>query len=287
MQHINFYTRHGAIELIIPVDILPGDTVSAVVLAHPSGTTKGQKSRNLAKLQELSVRIGDAQISSGTGIESFSLAAPPGTPGLLVDLVDPLNRVLQVSGFGFQAPDSDLATKPRVLSASSLGAAGHELLIEGDFDGNTSTTQVLFNGVPGEIMGETPHGLTVAIPRDQIGPTEILVRESGKTAITTGFSSALINMTVEDPLISVGKTTRVQVDVELGEGFGSPIGIVVSNMSLAVLELIGGNEQLFRLEPAPDGRASFTLLVRGKSVGTGSLKADFATFSVAHFIPRG
>lgn len=287
LQDVEFNTTSGVVKLRLPVAVLAGETVSGSLSIHPMGTGD-ESTKNEALLKQHVIRVGDIRITVEESQPVLNLPPSRNRSTIPVSLVDSGDKVVETKRIYIQSPKSPLAKGPRPESffVPSIGAVGQELTIAGKFDGDRRTTQVLFNGTTAKIVGESPHGLTTLVPAGPGGQTELIISESGKTYAARGFYSARLE--IDGRNIKVGTTAEVPVRIAGLKGDDVPVGVVVRNLAPPLLELVGGNEQLFWIKPPASGGKPvvITLQVVGKKVGRVPLRAEFVTSSLAAFAAK-
>jgi hypothetical protein len=175
----------GRVRIYLPEDIRPGDTISGLVSAEPTGKTEAEREKNADVLIGYVVEIAGARQTTwekaGKRLVStikFALSSGTSPTGLLKSQVGNTisNFNIPVSSIGITSPPTT-SPGPDDFKLPTLGQQGRPLQIQGPFDGSFDNTTVRIGGQPVEQLAESPRSASFRSPENVTGVTEIEMKE--------------------------------------------------------------------------------------------------------------
>jgi hypothetical protein len=260
-------TPSGRLSVYLPDDLATGDTLSGTVVAEPAGRDDEERQANGSRLSGYVVAVEDGDSPPGGGIVTTTLGPAPRI------------RVWDSSGTPIDSvalPNVQPAPPPPPsFEVPPFAQVGDPLVVPGPFDGRTDGSGVLVAGVPVQVLAESPRGVVVRMPRDVVGPTELVVDEGGRT-LRGPLRVVAVNLSAPKLNLTRGEGTELKVEVSGLDGLDRPLPLTLSNLSPSVVTLAGGAEQ--RVEIAPEmvgegGRYVRTYPLTGLRSGGFSIEA--------------
>jgi hypothetical protein len=262
---VNIYslpTAHGKVRVILPDDMMAGDTISGTVVLEPAGRDPAEKRANADTLNGYVVDAGAGQARRGSGLLKFVVpAASGGALGLILrdragHPVGQIDAPLLV-----QLPSSPDVRLP------VYAQAGRPLEIQGPFDGNADNTSVSVGGQEQPVLAESPRATVAVAPPAPSGPSDISVREGGRT--TSGpLHNLRLELSAPKTTLLKGESTELTVQVHGLQGLAQTVPVsLVASPSIA---LGGGNAQSIAIQPgaaSPEGDFRVTRTVRARAPG--------------------
>lgn len=275
LQVTTFTLPQGTINVYLPDDMAPGDTISGTVIATPSGS--GQ------------LRIDNEAVLTGYVVEVRGTKGDPDQPvitGHIPNTASVLDLVLRSPNGSERGAASvpiflpDIADNPTVVSCDPILMSGAPIRIPGPFDGNTQNTAARVGESVLVPLAESPRSCVFAGTPQVTGPVKIQVSENGRT--TQLDSNMLkITLTAGKTMLARGEKTELKITVSGLEGLGDdafPIPIEVRNLTPQIVHIEetteSGNvrgETFATSIPKPDVRPympmTFTLGLTGVQPG--------------------
>lgn len=171
----------GEIELLLPDDIRPAETVSGSVSVRAAGVTEAERQANHETLARTTIEMFGQTTAAGGGVVTWK------TPDFLVGLTAPL--LVRLGGtepaasaavpvLALPSAPPDPAGPPRIIIPPK-GKAGRLLQLFGGFDGDLLNTRVTFGEREVTVLAESPRKCVVLTPADLSGMTLLSIREGG------------------------------------------------------------------------------------------------------------
>lgn len=274
LQVVSFVTAEGRIELYLTPRISAGDTLSGSLAFTPSGEDR-QRGRNAGALRGYSLEL--AGRSLGVGQETWTQTLPSDLAGIaevtLWDVTGELVAANAVELVPTQAP-SEVYRIPRFTQG------GEPFLVEGPFDGDSSTTGVRLGDNPASLLAESPRAAVLRAPRRPVGKVEIGISE-GESEAAGELRNLDIRVVAPRPTIETGERLELRVEVDGLEGLDGPLRLEVVNNSLALAHFPDGTlSPTLTLDPEqvpPGGRVSLPIELEGSQGGVFDVEARLAT----------
>jgi hypothetical protein len=292
LQTARFAMLQGEVVVRLPDDAARGDRITGTVRIEPVGATPEERQSNTALLTGYVVEIEEEGLEgerttpgrAQSGVLSWAIPATLGA-GTLV-LRDPEGREVARApanvGPEPLPPDQAANPTPSDFRLPPIGQAGAPITIEGPFDGDFSTSEITVGGQPAELLAESPRRLVATSPPDVVGPTTIVVRESGVAA--TGSYRAIVHELTADRLTLLRGERATLTDTIRGlQGLESPIESWIENDSPTVVRVEGGDLQRIEIRPeevSPEGTHVFSRVLSGIRAGTFTIRAGSPTLAI-------
>ena len=279
LHTVTFHLPQGTIRANFPDDLAAGDTISGTVLASPSGQTPAQKESNYGELSGYVLDV--EQQKTPVSDKSLQWAVPSALSGGIAMIVlrnpqgVPVARSPIPVGVPAEGADSGGFDLP------TTGNAGGSASARGPFDGDFRTTAVTVGGVPALLLAESPRKVVFQPPAGQMGLSKLEVRK-GSASATAPFRTIGVLLTATSTNLLKGQTATLTVTVQGLQDLTEPVDLVLLNRSPGVVNLQGGPEQRFVIEPKqvrPDGT-----YVQARTL-TGILPGGFNLMAIANRRP--
>lgn len=162
------------------------------------------------------------------------------------------------------------AQQTQEFEVPELGQTGRPIEIRGQFDGNSSNTnvsvQVLNVNLPVDVIAESPRKSIVANPTNLIGPGMIIINEGGRTH-SSPFRNVDVGLSAPKTSLMRGEKTEMRVEVNGLAGITQTVPMTLS--SSGVVTMSGGPFQQITIKPSDvtGGRYVITRTITGVQSG--------------------
>lgn len=282
LREETFDTVEGTVRVLMPDDMRPGEIITGTVIAEPNGATAAEREANMDELTGLVMEIGEQKVEvrdrkfnwtiPAAGLMTYLLFKPDGTP------LRARSGQIEIPKPG---PDPDPVGGPG-FSIPTHGQTGKPMPISGNFDPNTPTV-ITIGGQPAEILAESPRQAIVSLPRNLVGPQDVLVSENGRRVAEGKMGLLQISLSAGKLNLLKGETTTLQVKViglepidfagDRLEVYFDPAYVIVINDSPNVIEFMGPGSEPFEGSVFPKPKPSI-----GRSLRIDSSKVIDGTF---------
>lgn len=147
------------------------------------------------------------------------------------------------------------------------GQGGHDVKVEGPFNGNMKDTEVRIGGQPATMIAESPRSCVFKSPELNVGLTEISIKEDNVETKGT-YRNLGVRLTAPKTALLKGEKTTVTIEVSGLEGIQKDVPLRLQ--STGVVNMEGGNFQNLRIRPSevkPGGIYTTTRRVTGQQAG--------------------
>lgn len=157
-----------------------------------------------------------------------------------------------------------------LFEVPSLGQTGRPIEIRGQFDGNSSNTnvnvEVLNVNLLVDVIAESPRKSIVANPSKLIGPGKINVDEGGRTH-SAPFRNIGVGLSAPKTSLLKGEKTEMRVEITGLAGIAQPVPMTLS--ASGVVTMSGGPFQQITIKPSDVTSGSYvtTRTITGLQVG--------------------
>ncbi len=242
-----FPTQFGKVKVYLPDDIRPGESVSGTVIIEPAGENARQKEKNAASLMKSRLSVDGTKILVPDRSASFDWlvqkdrqAASPmelllvsGNKQMKLVLPAPPSQPAMVTGNGCFIPEKALTNAP--------------LRVLGDFDGNSSNTNCLFDQNQLPVLAESPRQCIVYYPAGADGSHQLTITEKDKPSCSQSVSGVKLNVTAGKLNLQKGENTYILIEVSGLEGLKGTALLQIENRSKEVVNMLPLNSQTIPL----------------------------------------
>jgi len=240
----SFTTPQGKIHVHVSSDAAPGDTISGVVLAEPSGQTPQEQQTNLGTLSGLVVelegqpsKVGSKQyewtvpVALRIGRATLTLKRPDGRVVSQVPVpIDPQPPLPRGTGQTDVALPSDLQV-------------GRPVTIRGRFDGSLRGKTVDVGGTPAELLAASPRQVVFRTTQPTFGDVPIRFTDNGQT--TDGVTRAMgVRLTATSTQLLKGQRATLTTTVTGLGGITEPATLTFRNLSPTTVQVEGGSPRI-------------------------------------------
>ena len=240
----SFTTPQGKIQVHVSSDAAPGDTISGVVLAEPSGQTPQEQQTNLGTLSGLVVELEGQPSKVGSkhyewtvpvalrvGRATLTLKRPDGHIVSQVPVpIDPQPPLPRGAGQADVALPSDLQV-------------GRPATIRGRFDGSLRGKTVDVGGSPAELLAASPRQVVFRTTQPTFGDVPIRFTDNGQT--TDGVTRAMgVRLTATSTQLLKGQRATLTTTVTGLGGITEPTTLAFRNLSPNTVQIEGGSPRI-------------------------------------------
>ena len=250
-----FTTPQGTIYVNLPSDMAAGDTLSGTVVAEAQGQDDKKRTKNQGELAGYVVEIEKQQTSSTNRILRLSIPAAISTTYLV--LRDKKGKEVARCELPLDQPPRTSPSTAQEFGLPTMGQQGRSIEVTGDFDGDFKTTNLMVGGEGMEILAESPRKLVVRNSSLKVGPSQLVVREQGRTA-TGEFRSLGISLSAPKLDLLRGEQTTLTVTVLGLEGIRAPVPLVLENKSPGIISMGSANIERISISPSQVQAGTYT-----------------------------
>ena len=259
-------TNEGTIQVLLP-RINHGQTISGTVLLEPSGKTNKKINKNLDKLMQLTLSIG--QVSIPLNDSSFTLSTS--SPELNLALKNQ-NKIVASSDISIanDAVNCSSICFPNYITASSYSSINGTV-----FDGNACSDCVTLGGSPVTVLAESENMLIVSVPDGLQGQQTLSITENQNT-YEHELNVLQLSLSVGQLNLLRGQQTDLSITVTGFEGLDETIPLELTNNSQDNISLQDGNVQEILIVPSenPSGVFQSVQTIRATDNGNFSISAN-------------
>ncbi|HSU29022.1 MAG TPA: hypothetical protein VLJ68_11615, partial [Chitinophagaceae bacterium] len=264
--------KEGTVTVYLP-PLSSSVTISGTVMAEPSGNSEKERNKNTGILKNYRLIIG--QITIAVSERSFHCQIPTTASALTLELKTERGETIKKEDF----PCSKPVTQTNLFIPPPYIVAGDPAQIKGNFDGNSSNTNVNINGKKVEILAESPRGTYFKAPEEVKGKAQLECTENGKSQASIP-NSLKLELTADKLNLQKGESTQIHVKVSGLEGLNEPVPLNITNLSVSTITLQSGNAQEIIIDPSKTGSTGIYETSRSvQSLKTGN-------FTISASIPQ-
>lgn len=277
LRSLPFDTVRGRVTVLLPDQVLGGDTLSGRVVIDPAGATASEQERNRKRLERAQLRIGGTSVPVSSGalkwIAASSLAGTAATISL---------RGAGASSDHQVQIESTAPSSGQRLNLPELGQSGRPISISGPFDGEFDTSSVTIGGQATTLLAESPRELIFEVPATAVGRTRLQLTERGASA-ESEFRVVSLELTAAKLDLRPGERSTLTLRILGLGGITAPIRVGIINQSRDRVQLQGGDQQTISVL-ATDVRPGGEFLWRGQLTGlqVGSFEISAHIVSIAY-----
>ncbi len=265
LRTVIFPVAEGAIHVLLPDEVLPGDRISCTIYVAPSGASEEDRAAHAAALGTYRLVCEQQAHPAGSAGANWLLPAQAPPEGFALVLENARGETVSLARI--PASNGPVQTY-RAFRLPSVGQAHRVITITGPFDGDSSTTRLKCEDDELRLLAESPRKLVAFNTSAQTGPKLLTLRKGDRTA-EADFRSVAVVLAAPNTALTKGEATTLTVTIHGLDGLAKPLTFALENTSTDVITLSNGDSERFVIGPAEvaDGRASvirsITALKRG------------------------
>jgi hypothetical protein len=237
-----FNLPQGKINIHLPDDIRPGETISGTVSTEPAGESEKEKIRNKESLKKYTVHLLDAGSGKEELFRLFRFSTKSSNPSITISLN---NKIVLTAVI----PMNNMTGNPGHVSFPTHILSSAPARITGPFDGDASNTRCRIDGAAMEILAESPRQCIINMPDVASGPHIVSLFENNKA---TEKTVSAVNMDVTAGKLNLQKGEKTFLDVTISGLQNLPSDAILTcvNTTTGVVTMTGGESQLIPIAPA-------------------------------------
>lgn len=267
----------GKIQVYLPDDARSGDLISGTIKFSPFGQTEKQLERSLNDLQKREIRInnpsGETLTKTALNItndEPTHYLVTSASPILLIEVYNNDKKEQSVPVSAEQknnTASTNCSTPSHVLTGSPMP-------IQGNFDGNISTSNIRINNQAAEVLAESPRQCVINFPISAKGNQKLSITDNGNMQCEKNVSG--VDMAVSAGKLSLIKGEKTFVDIKLTglQNLPSAATLTVTNTTTSTVNMAGGNMQVITIPPSSVFNGEFQKKFDIQSIKTGNFSVD-------------
>jgi hypothetical protein len=274
LQTTTFNLPEGRLTVLLPADVVAGDTISGTVIAVPNGTGAAGAA-NEATLQGLVVDIEGAKPRRPGMQPTWLIPAVP-VALLTVTLFDPDGEA--VGTCDVPALPKDVANAPSTFGCDPVTPIGNPIQITGPFDGDTGNTSAKC-GSPLAPLAESPRSCVFSGVQSPPGAVSISVTEGGKSA-TLPCNAITVQLSAPKTTLLAGEATQLTMTVSGLNGLSPseyPVPVEITNLTPDVVRFAGAHGSV----------ACLSMPLSSVQGGVGTLSIGLVGIKPGNFMLRG
>ncbi len=241
-----FDLEQGGMYLYFPENIVADNSFSGSVAIYPSGNSKHEQAKNLAKLKTYTIRVNNKEFSASGRIFSLLGAAN----SMNVSLANSKGKILGKKQIPFTLRTALSLETP--VSLPSHIANSVNTSFYGRFDGNLENTAVKANGKSLNVVAESPVQIGMR-PEELSATSSKIVITDGDTNYQGQCHSIYYTLKIGPTNLRRGQSTFFDATIHGVGSIDKPLTYTVVNGTPSVVTLKGGNSQNFTINPG-DGQ---------------------------------
>jgi hypothetical protein len=269
LMSYNISTPQGSVYVGLPYYTSIGEMISWNAILLESGYSTSEMNKNLKKLKDYQLRVGD-KIHSLNGATRWTMAAAQAFNVALLSKNGKKTFIEVAVRLRFQSTYTPAKTL--------VSTAGWPVCIPGKFDGNAANTQAQFGGSPIEVRAETPNSVIINPPSKLYGLQRVTIIEAGTTT-ETDVRNVGLELFADKTQLMRGEGTKAHLNIYGVADMDTTAYVHLYNLSASVVSMVGGNAQFFIINPGDAGPGGKVSYVRNL---TGIRRGDFMIFAILH-----
>jgi hypothetical protein len=269
LMSYNLSTPEGSVYLGFPYYTSPGETNSWSAILLEAGYGTSAQKKNLKKLQDYQLRVGD-KIYSLKETTRWTMTATQTIDIALLSKNGKKTHIQITIKMRYQATYT--TTKTLVSSA------GWPICIPGQFDGNAANTVAQFGGTSIEVRAETSTSVIINLPSKLYGLQRVNIMDAGN-ATAVDVRNVGLELYADNTQLMRGEGTIAHLNIFGVADMDTTAYVHLFNLSASVVSMAGGNAQFFIINPSdagPGGKVSYNRNL------TGIRRGDFMIFAILH-----
>ncbi len=262
-------TPQGSIYLGFPYYASTGETVSWSAILFEAGYSTSEMQKNLKKLKDYQLRIGD-NVYSLTGSTRWTMTA---TQSIEIALLSKNGKKT------FIEITVRIRLQATYTTAKTLvSTAGWPVCIPGRFDGDAANTQAQFGGSPIEVRAETSTSVIINPTDKFVGLQRVTIVDMG-TKTEVDVRNISLELYADKTQLMRGEGTQAHLKIHGVADMDTTAYVHLYNLSASVVTMTGGNAQFFIINPSMAGPGGTVSYVRNL---TGIRRGNFMIFAILH-----
>lgn len=257
-------TPSGTVKVYLPKNFVDGKPVSGTIEVEPKGDKPKAKSKNAEKLKKYTIDIGGKTVLISEG--KFTLV--PTSEKFKLLLKDDKKQTVQAHNVGLTATSQpgEFAYPEGIKSTGTSQ-------IYGEFDGDTSNTEVKIAGQNCKVLAESPVQVLFEAPKLNGGPKQLQVTENKEQQAAVTVHMVSYALAVGKLNLKRGESTWFQATITGLSFIEKPVPFVVTNLTPGVVILEGGNFQRLMI-PKQDANYVKRWSIRSIKTGTFTISTE-------------
>ena len=281
----SFTTPQGKIQVHVSSDAAPGDTISGVVLAEPTGQTPEEQQANLGTLTGFVVELEGQQTKVSTRQYEWTVPAALRVGRTILTLRGSDGRVVsQVPVPVDPQPPLPRGPGPTNVALPTDVQVGRPATIRGQLDGTLRGKTVDVGGGTAELLASSPRQIVFRVTQTPFGEVPIRFTDNGK--MTEGLVRAMgVRLSATSTQLLKGQRATLTTTVVGLGGVREPATLTFRNLSPAVVQL-EGNAPRITIQPRDvraDGTYVHTLRLTGVQAGGFQITASVSRPALSRF----
>ncbi len=244
----SFTTAQGQVQLFLPSDAAPGDTISGAILAEPAGATPQEQQANLRSLTGLVIDLEGQQANVMSRQYEWTVPAALRAGRATLALRTPDGRVVSQIPVPID-PQPPIATGPvatNVTLPTDIQIA-RPAIIRGRNDGRLRGKTVEVGAGMADLLAASPRQLIFRVNQPAIGDLPIRFTGNGSTAEgrVRVLSARLVATSNQ---LTRGQRATLTTTVTGLAGITEPVALSFRNLSPAIVRLEGDAPEII-IEP--------------------------------------
>ena len=281
----SFTTPQGKIQVHVSSDAAPGDTISGVVLAEPTGQTPQEQQDNLGTLTGFVVELEGQQTKVSTRQYDWTVPAALRVGRATLTLRSPDGRLVsQVPVPIDPQPPLPRAPGPADVELPTDVQIGRPATIRGRLDGTLRGKTVDVGGGMADLLASSPRQIVFRVTQVPFGEVPIRFTDNGR--MTEGMTRAIgVRLSATSTQLLKGQRATLTTTVAGLGGIKEPATLAFRNLSPAVVQLEGGAPRI-AIQPREvraDGTYTHTLRLTGVQAGGFQISASVSRPALSRF----
>lgn len=259
LHTVSFNTLQGTVRVLLPDDMMSGDTISGTVVLEPAGANELERTANTGVLRGTVIDLGGQKVGAGAPV--FTVRVPAAAAETVLIGFDRPGLRLPVTT---AVPLSNAAAAARAVArtAATPGrfdwpptvSTGSPATITGPFDGNAANTKLSLGGAAVPVIAESPRQAVVQLSNKSAPGVSRLAVQDGPRLARGPVRVVQVSLTAPKTDLVRGEKTLLTVEVSGLQGLAHPVPMQVNTNGTVTTE--GGNRQQLVIAPADPGVAA-------------------------------
>jgi hypothetical protein len=267
LMSYNLATPEGSVYLGFPYYASPGETVSWSAILLEAGYSTSEMKKNMKKLQDYQLRVGD-NVYSLKGTTRWTMTAAQ-TIDIALLSKNGKKTFIQIT----------VRMRYRTIYRTAktlVSTAGWPVCIAGRFDGNASNTQAQFGNASIEVRAETSTSVIINPPSKLTGLQRVTVMDAGNTT-SADVRNVSLELYADKTQLMRGEGTKAHLNIHGVADMDTAAYVQLYNLSASVVSMAGGNAQFFIITPGDAGTGGTVSYIRNL---TGIRRGNFMIFAI-------
>lgn len=269
LHTVTFKMDKGKIHVNLPDDMTRRDVISGTVIVEPAGKNEKERAKNRDKLNGCVVKVDEQKTSADKKWDKWTISADVSV--LPIILINSLGKEIGKAEVPVQIEPTLTLEGFRL---PRWGQAGHSIRIQGDFDGDFSSTSVWLGDSEVPLLAESQRGLIFESPYDMIGPMSIRLIE-GSFESEGEYRNIGVELTSPRLKLNRGEITELTVTITGLEGLNEEIPVEIENETPGIIDMdVEGTVYIYPDEVDEEGIFTYSCTLRGIEPGGFTISAS-------------